>query len=78
VTSHNVIFLASSDIKRHTSMELFPLNIYLQVSGYPTKYQTGYPGNKLHGYSRPSGSFCCSLHGFLVDKSRQYFCCSNL
>ena len=38
----------------------------------------GYPGNKLHGYSRPSGSFCCSLHGFLVDKSRQYFCCSNL
>jgi len=50
VTSHGVILLASGDIGRHTSMGLFPLNIYLWVPGYPTNYPIGYAGNKLPGY----------------------------
>jgi len=52
VTSHTVILLASR-LKRHTSMELFPLNIYLLVLGYLTNYPIGYPGNKLPGYGSP-------------------------
>jgi len=34
VTSHKVILLASGDIKKPTSVGLFPLNIYLRVPGH--------------------------------------------
>jgi len=50
--SHGVILFALGHIKRHTSMRIFTLNIYL---GYPTNYRIGYPGNKLPGY----GSLKC-------------------
>jgi len=53
VTIHNVIFLASGNIERHTSMGLFPSNIYHQVLGYLTNYPIGYPGNKLPGHGSP-------------------------
>jgi len=52
VMSHGVILFALGHIKRHTSMRIFTLNIYL---GYPTNYRIGYPGNKLPGY----GSLKC-------------------
>jgi len=56
VTSQSIL-LASSDIKRHTSMGLFPLNIYLQVPGYPTNYPFRCPGNRLPSYgSRNAGT----------------------
>jgi len=54
VTSYDAIFLASGDIKRHMSMGLFPLTIYLQVPRYLTNYPIRYPGNKLPGYGSPS------------------------
>jgi len=60
VTSHNVILLASGDIGRHTSMGLFPLNIYHRVAGYLTNYPIGYLGNTLGnipGYGSPSDNF---------------------
>jgi len=62
VTSHNVILLVSGDIQRHTSMGLFPLNIYHQVPGYPTNYPIGYPGNKLPLATlvQTSQNFTCS------------------
>jgi len=41
VTSHNVILLASGDIERHTSMGLFPLNIYHRVPEYPKTTRSG-------------------------------------
>jgi len=39
-------------------MGLYPLNIYLWVPGYPTKYPFGFLANKLPGY----GS--CSYHWY--------------
>ena len=46
--------LASDYIERHTSMGLFPLNIYLWVAGYPTSCPIEYPGNKLPRYGSPT------------------------
>ena len=56
MTSHNIILLASGDIECHTSMGIFPLNIYLRVPGYTTNYPIGHLGNKLPGYGSPNGN----------------------
>jgi len=76
VTSHNVILLASGDIDRHTSMGLFPLNIYHRILRCPTNYPVGYPGNKLSGYGSPN----CVCHitrwwlhrSLLCDRSKRW------
>jgi len=47
VTSHNLILLASDDIKRHISVGLSPLNMYLRVPG--TK-QTTRLGTRVTNY----------------------------
>jgi len=56
---NDVILLASGDIERHTSMGLFPLNIYHQVPGYPTNYPIGYLGNKLPECGSPNNILSC-------------------
>jgi len=56
---NDVILLAFGGIERHTSMGLFPLNIYHWVPGYPTNYSIGYLDNKLPGCGSPNHILPC-------------------